>query len=231
MPEFQLLRCSVALGGDLGNIVVRNRFDPIIFPELSLLQYMHGDDAVFDVHVVGTTELSQADALARLQFIYASKPENIRAVYPGERPRLPTMDPGLPICTQPIYKAPPTRPDNPDPKLKPLVIKELIDRNVVIAQPDPAGQFTEDTEVTADEIAAHVQDTEEDPDPGVDQFLLGAGQPAPDMPRVQDQVAPRTNVGGMRAPTAPRSGNADHLPDVEHREPRPRENRNRQRAA
>jgi len=212
MPEYQLLRCEVGLGGDMGNAVVRSRFNPLTFPELLIVQYIHGEDAVYDIHVVGTCEMTNDEMLARLKFLY--REEYITTVFPGNRPRLPTGDQSLPICTLPIIIPPPTRPDSPDPKLKPLVLKDLVARQVVIAEPDPA---MNDGEPTADEIAAHAQDED---DPGLDLVALGlTGGSNVAMPAVADLPRARVNMGGVHAPATTRQ--PDHLPDVERRQRRP----------
>jgi len=213
MPEFQLVRCTIALGGDMGNTVVRNRFEPLTFPELLMAQFLHGEEAVFDIHVVGVCEATNAEMLDRLRVLY--REEYIQAVFPGNRPRLPMGDQSLPICTQPIRRAPPTRPDNPDPKLKPLNIRELVDRQVVVADVDQA--LVDQDEPTADEIAAH---TDPDGDPGVDLVALGLNPvDQSGMPRVQDQPVTRTNQRsvGEGVPGQKARRQADHLPDVASR--------------
>jgi len=118
MAQFQLLRCAVALGGDTGNVVVRHRGRPILCPELMVLQFLHGEESVTDVHVVGTCEMAQDEALTRLRLLYG--PEAVEKVFPGSRPRLPFGDASVPLCTQRVHKLKPTRPDNPDPQLRPL---------------------------------------------------------------------------------------------------------------
>jgi hypothetical protein len=110
---FQLLRCVVALGGDKGNTVERHRLDPIAFPELLLLQFMHGEDAIDDIAVVGDWPAGNDQVLQRLRVLYPA--EVMDKVFPGTRPRLPLGDSTIPECVRPIYVAPPTRPDNPDP--------------------------------------------------------------------------------------------------------------------
>ena len=212
MPEYQLLRCEIALAGDMGNVVVRHRHNPLTFPELLIAQYLHGEDAVYDIHVVGTCEMSNDEMLARLKFLF--REEYVQAVFPGNRPRLPTGDQSLPICTQPIFVAPPTRPDSPDPKLKPLVLKDLVARQVVMAEPDPVFAGGAETEPTAEEIAAHTQDED---DPEMDMVALGLSPvDQTGMPSVEDVPRVRTNIGGATTPQTTRK--LDHLPDVEKRQ-------------
>jgi hypothetical protein len=208
MPEFQLLRCEIALAGDLGNTVVRHRGNPITYPELELIQFMHGDEAVFDIHVVGTCEMSNDQMLDRLRVIY--REDDVKAVFSGAKPRLPPGDPTLPICTQPVFIAPPTRPDSPDPRLKPLSsypIREITDRPKVVL--DPASMPAE-VDPTPDEIAAHAQDED---DPGLDPVVMGLGDVV--MPDVNDQLRTPENVSSRRNP--PRQ--AGYLPDVASRPP------------
>jgi hypothetical protein len=118
MAQFQLLRCSVALDGDTDQVVVRHRGSPILLPELMVLQFLHGETAITDVHVVGTCDMGMDEALTRLRLIYGE--EAVGKVFPGNKPRLPTSDRSIPPCTKPVYKLKPTLPDSPDPKLRPL---------------------------------------------------------------------------------------------------------------
>ena len=72
MPAFHLLRCLVALGGGSqpDTIVYRDRTRPIVFPELPILQFMHGEEAVTEIHVVGQWDTTNEEVLQRLQLTY-----------------------------------------------------------------------------------------------------------------------------------------------------------------
>jgi hypothetical protein len=200
MPAFHLLRCMVALGGDQGNTVYRHRGRPIVFPELPILQFVHGEEAITDIAVVGTWEASNDEVLMRLATIY--QPETVQAVFPGARPRLPVSDPSIPRCTLPIYKARPTRPESPDPKLRPLDQFTMTpDMPVLDAPPLPP-----ETEPTPDEIAAHAQDEDEQADLGLE---------PPVMPAVEDQPhIVRDTHGRGSSRTASASRTPSTLPDV-----------------
>ena len=67
--------------------VYRHRGRPIVFPELPILQFIHGEEAITDIYVVGTWETTNDEVLTRLQTIYAAGDD--QAVFPGARPRLP----------------------------------------------------------------------------------------------------------------------------------------------
>jgi hypothetical protein len=206
MPAFHLLRCMIALGGDQGNTVYRDRSRPIAFPELPILQFIHGEDAITDIHVVGSWEATNDEVLARVQLIYT--PEVVQQVYPGARPRLDLSDPSIPPCTLPIYKPRPVLPDSPDPRLRPL------DQFTMAPTPgapvlDPPPLPVED-EPTADEIAAHAQD-EEDEDFG----LVAPVVPDQVMPRPEDLphiVRDTHNRGSSRRASAARAPST--VPDV-----------------
>jgi len=205
MAKFQLLRCSVALGGDTDNIVVRHRGNPIIFPELLMIQFLHGEDAVTDVHVVGTCEMSQEEALTRLRIIYMA--EEVAKVFPGARPRLPMSDPSVPVCSLPVHKPGPTRADNPDPVLRPL---DQYTLSQAVQDDDDMPGFDNPKPYTGDE---------EDEDPGVDEALLGDN--GDKRPKVGDQPQTRTSYRGQarQARQTP-----SHLPDVTGREKQKGEN-------
>jgi len=81
MPAFHLLRCAVAIGGDAGNQVCRDRTRPIVFPELPILQFIHGEEAITDVHVVGQWNTTNDEVLERLRVLY--DPEVLKACIPG----------------------------------------------------------------------------------------------------------------------------------------------------
>jgi hypothetical protein len=201
MPAFHLLRCLVALGGDQGNQVYRHRDRPIVFPELPILQFIHGEEAITEIFVVGTWEASNDEVLQRLQTIY--QPETVQAVYPGNRPRLPVSDASVPRCTLPIYKPRPTRPDSPDPKLRPLGEFTYLDSQApVLDAPD----LPRETEPTVDEIAAHAQDDVDDVEGAIELGLDG-----PKRVRPEDLAHIVRDTSGRGASTA---GPLTQLPDV-----------------
>jgi len=190
----------VALGGDNDNVVVRGRNNPILFPELMVIQFLHGEDAVTDVHVIGTCEMSQEEALTRLRVIYQA--EEVAKVFPGNRPRLPTMDRSVPVCTLPVHKPGPTLPDSPDPILRPLDQYTLA---------DPAADEGDDMPGFDNPKPFD----EDDEDPGVDESLLSP------RPRVQDQPQGRTSFKGQARQARP---TPSHLPDVAGRQKKHGEN-------
>jgi hypothetical protein len=190
----------VNLGGDDSTVVYRDRSRPIVFPELPILQFMHGEEAITDVHVVGSWEATNDEVLQRLLSIYG--PETVQAVFPGNRPRLPASDASVPHCTLPIYTPRPTRPDSPDPKLRPLDQFTITkDMPVLEAPPLPAESVP-----TPDEIAAHAQDDDDD----------DLGLSDPQMPRVEDlpHIVRDTLGRGSGGVKSPASRHAATLPDV-----------------
>jgi len=197
MPAFHLLRCMVDLGGDHSTEVYRDRSRPIVFPELPILQQIHGAEAVTEVFVVGTWETTNDEVLQRLNSIY--KPETVQAVFPGARPRLPLSDPSIPRCTMPLYQSKTTKPDSPEPKLRPLdQFTKTADMPVLEAPPLPP-----ETEPTPDEIAAHAQDDEDE------MGLLPPSRPEGDQPHIV-----RDTHGRGSSRRAPASRTEANLPDV-----------------
>ena len=205
---FQLLRCEVALAGDKDHIVVLHRGNPIVFPELPILQFMHGEEAVTDIHVVGEWDTSNDDVLQRLNTKY--RDEIVKQVFPGTRPRLPTGDPSIPPCTKPIHVPGPTRPDSPDPILKPLG-----DLTMPATMPRVVSTYRDEPPPPAaptglDALASHAED-ETPEDLGLGEVMTRADHPP--KPNIPDAASfrARDNVRGQGS-TAPRT--ADHLPDV-----------------
>lgn len=91
---FQKLECMVLLGGDSENqtIVHRNEDSPVTYPEMLVLQYLHGDEAVTDVYELpgDPIERDNSEELDRLRVTYGAKA--ITDVFPGAKPRLPARD-------------------------------------------------------------------------------------------------------------------------------------------
>jgi hypothetical protein len=212
MPGFHLLRCMVGLGGSDDTQVYRDRTRPIVFPELPILQYLHGEEAITEVFVVGQWNAPNEEVLGRLQNIYAS--EVIQAVFPGARPRLPLSDPSIPRCTLPIYRPRSPRPENPDPRLRPLAEFTEGDRPVVEAPP-----LTPEDEPTPDEIAAHAQDHDDDDDMGL---VPDNGRPRPeDQPHIVRDTLGRGSSRSALAPTLPDvNAGGSHSPTFEDKRPR-----------
>jgi hypothetical protein len=238
MPSFQLLRCAVALAGDRDQVVVRDRFRPVVFPELLVLQHLHGEDAVTEVAVVGTWDASNDEVLDRLRVIYAETA--LKEVFPGTKPRLPSGDPSIPRCTRPIRVPPVTRPDNPDPILRPLADlttgQDVPRVEYVPADPDHPDPFDPpgDSPLSQDQIEAEMSRMFGQQFPGPDETppepefrgqseaelvkqaigtaMQGAIEKAEQVRRPDPQAAPRARDVGGRGTTAPRT--ADHAPDV-----------------
>lgn len=83
MP-ISLCSAQIALRGDDRLIVHRDRFDPLTWPEIAILEFTHGPESVSEVEVVGTRETTVAAELARLRRKYGSRP--VQMVYPGANP-------------------------------------------------------------------------------------------------------------------------------------------------
>jgi hypothetical protein len=209
MPAFQLLRCAVALAGDQDQVVVRHRGNPIVFPELIILQHIHGEEAITDIHVVGEWDTTQQEVRDRLRIIYGDK--YFQEVFPGAAARLPMADGTIPNCMLPIHVPGPTRPDSPDPIIKPLdqfTTPASMPRVVSQYREEPPPPLPEGVDI--DTLAGHAAD-EEDADPFVlADVLATAGGAKPDLPDTASFRARHNNQGVGTA--APRT--ADHLPDV-----------------
>jgi hypothetical protein len=82
----------VALGGDENNIVYRDHTSPVSWPEIGVLQYTHGEEAVFNPEVVGEVDTTCVKEKKRLELIYG--PGVVNEVYPGRSPMFELNMPG-----------------------------------------------------------------------------------------------------------------------------------------
>jgi hypothetical protein len=101
----------VALGGDEGQIVHRTQDNPITYPEMLVLTYLHGENAVSDAYALGSIERENMDELERLRVTYGKLA--ITDVFPGIKPRLPAQDTRIKSRTAPTA-----------PKRKPLPARQ-----------------------------------------------------------------------------------------------------------
>jgi hypothetical protein len=84
--------CKVALGGDSNNVLYRGPDVPVSWPEIRVLQHLHGEDNVFDCEFVRSEHaVAQAEKM-RLLGLYGSEAVNI--CYPGARPMMEMDFPG-----------------------------------------------------------------------------------------------------------------------------------------
>jgi hypothetical protein len=91
MPEYQLLTCNIALAGDLMNIVARHAHRPVTYPELIVLEFLHGENSITDVFECGYTEERDArEEKARLVNTYGPVVE--LQLFPGHNIQMPVSN-------------------------------------------------------------------------------------------------------------------------------------------
>ena len=91
MARFQLIACTINVGGDRDNTVVRDQFDPITIPEMLVLQAVHGGiEHVHTLAAVGYDERNPDAERERLELKYG-KPL-VGGLFPGAMSALPLED-------------------------------------------------------------------------------------------------------------------------------------------
>lgn len=89
-----LCTAYIALGGDSNNVIHRGPLDAVSWPEIGLLQFLHGEQSVYNCEVCGEVQVRPADEKARLIGIYG---DVVEAVYPGRAPALEMEMPGADV--------------------------------------------------------------------------------------------------------------------------------------
>jgi hypothetical protein len=84
--------CKIALGGDPANVLYRGPDVPVTWPEIRVLQSLHGEDNVFDCEFVRTEPSSVQAEKMRLLGLYGTEAVNI--CFPGLRPMMDMDFPG-----------------------------------------------------------------------------------------------------------------------------------------
>jgi hypothetical protein len=84
--------CKIALGGDSNNVIYRGPDTPVSWPEIRVLQHLHGEENVFDCEYVGSESVTSQAEKMRLLGLYGAVAVNI--CYPGSRPMMELDFPG-----------------------------------------------------------------------------------------------------------------------------------------
>jgi hypothetical protein len=64
----------IMLGGDKDNVMARGLFNPVSWPEVSVLRVIHGDESIIDVEPFVEVKQSPRSERGRLAFIYGEQP-------------------------------------------------------------------------------------------------------------------------------------------------------------
>lgn len=97
----------VAIAGDKGQVVHRNLFNPVSWPEIEVLRHVHGDDAVLEVKPFVHVSQDVRAERERLRLIYGD--EAINACFPGRNPRMEIDAPEADIAYGARWKNPMTQ--------------------------------------------------------------------------------------------------------------------------
>jgi len=82
----------IMLGGDHGSVVYRGPDNPVSWPEIGVLQTIHGQDCVFNIEVIDELVRHRAAEKLRLQRIYGDG--IVEAIYPGRSAAIEMQVPG-----------------------------------------------------------------------------------------------------------------------------------------
>jgi len=99
-----LCTCEISVAGDIRNTVVRDKFDPVTYPEVEILKLIHGAGSVSDVEVCGEIDRDPGEEKTRLLRKYPSR--SVEALFPGSRPPMETELRGAKAPAKKKKKAP-----------------------------------------------------------------------------------------------------------------------------
>jgi len=92
--------CQVRLGGDLRNVVPRGEFNPVSWPEIEVLRFLHGNDSVIDIKAIAKVTQSAKTEKERLIRIYGAA--TIEEVFPGRNPQMELEMPSAKLPEQSV---------------------------------------------------------------------------------------------------------------------------------
>ena len=118
----------IQLGGDAQQVLYRGPERPVSWPEVTVLQFLHGDTSVYDCEFVVDEPTTVQREKQRLIGIYGA--EAIANVYPGARPFMEMTFPGdkTPIGQKrPMKTMAPTRETRERDKAEQAENEEAVD--------------------------------------------------------------------------------------------------------
>ena len=168
MPRYQQLGCTIAIAGDLLNVVVRGQSRPITLPELVVLRFLHGENAINDIFQVGHTENRKpVEEKNRLIEVYGAVVDQL---FPGYQINLPVEDRGFRVRKgNRATETPAAGPDEPE-AMSTLDEDEADARHDAQHEDNPFDPI-DPTEDAADGLPA--RDPSEDPRDLVDPVVAG----------------------------------------------------------
>lgn len=127
MPAISICTCQVSLSEDTRQVVFRGPTRPVTWPEIDVLLYLHGPDAVSDITVIDTKETTVPEEFERLQLRYGAAA--VAQLFPGKRPAMQLEAP------PDVPRAPGAEPEpEPAPKKAPGRPRKSTAK---AAEPDP----------------------------------------------------------------------------------------------
>jgi hypothetical protein len=100
--------CKISLAGDAQHIMYRGNSNPVSWPEITVIQHIHGEESVFDCEYLRSEPANMIDEKNRLSSIYGRDVVNL--VYPGARPHIDADFPGEKSGDKAVEKRPARRP-------------------------------------------------------------------------------------------------------------------------
>lgn len=133
--------CAVRLSGDMRNVVVRDTFNPVSWPEVEIIRSMHGEDSVHDVKAFVSVAQTPKAEKERLSLKYGA--DNIENVFPGRNPQMEMEMPNAKLPAQPDLWFNPLDPDPagydvaPEARVEP-VLADAAKTGLMRNRPAPA---------------------------------------------------------------------------------------------
>jgi hypothetical protein len=97
----------IAIAGDRDQIIHRNAFDPVSWPEIEVLRHIHGDESVTEVAPFVHVRQDVRAERERLALKYGA--DAINACFPGRNPRMEIDAPEADIAYGALWKNPLTQ--------------------------------------------------------------------------------------------------------------------------
>ena len=90
MSKMDICSCMITLKGDKRTVVYRGPTNPLTYPEVNLMMFMHGERFVTEIKVIKEVETTNTEELQNLRSKYG---EVVTEAFPGGRPSLPLTAP------------------------------------------------------------------------------------------------------------------------------------------